>query len=251
MRETMAEQTQGDLVDEQGCKEGSASVSTGVAKLGCRRRLRYHICGEGQLLLLLHPAGASLDYWLPVMPLLAAHKFCAIALNIPDDNSEPHSGPSLHFLTETVIDAVDALGISVPFVAIGHQTGASIALLLAAAYPARVTRVICYGIPFLSTQDRQFAAYLQTQSGALAERGKQCWGSLAVASLDHTGLLSCVSQPTLCISGDNDPLQPGTMSTASRLVRGKYVHMAMSGICVVNEQTSAYVQNVVDFLLRM
>lgn len=245
-------QTSGRAECQPWCKD-SMSVTTGFAEIRQGLRLRYRKCGEGQLVVLLHPFGQSSDYWLQAMPLLAAHNFCTVAPDVPYDG-EPfglEKNLSLPAMTGIVLEVIGRLGASQPFVVVGHQSGASIALQLAAAYPASILRLILFGVPFLGPQERLLAAHLIGEGGALADQAKQCWGSLAVASLDHTALLSGAQQPTLCMSGDNDPLQLATMRAASRLVRGKYIHVGGSGVGVAHQQSAAYVQNVVEFLQKM
>jgi pimeloyl-ACP methyl ester carboxylesterase len=109
-------------------------------------QLHFRELGEGPPLVLLHKTPSSSIQYLRVMPLLA-QRFRTIALDTPGFgmSDPPPSEPTMAdygrimagFLDALELDAVDLLG---------HHTGASIAIELAATRPERVKRLVLGGV---------------------------------------------------------------------------------------------------------
>ena len=106
-------------------------------------RLHFVEQGEGAPILLVHGFGGSTFGWRHVMPLLAAgHR--VVAVDVPGFGFSDRS-PSLVLSqgrqAERMVSLLDHLGIA-RAVVIGHSMGGAIAQRLAAAFPARVERLV-------------------------------------------------------------------------------------------------------------
>lgn len=120
--------------------------------------LAYRRGGEGPPLLLIHGWGGSSRYWMGAFITLS-ERHDVIAIDLPGfGDSPPPRGPAtLLDLTAVTIAAADALGLGMLAVG-GHSLGASIALLLAAAQPARIARLamVSFGIPRTPEEEALF-----------------------------------------------------------------------------------------------
>jgi len=99
----------------------------------------------GTPLLLLHQTPRSVDEFAEVMPILA-REHRVIALDTPGYGCSDRvpGRPGVAGYARAVIDVLDSLGIE-RVIVVGHHTGAVIAVEMAAAYPARVERVVLSG----------------------------------------------------------------------------------------------------------
>jgi pimeloyl-ACP methyl ester carboxylesterase len=99
--------------------------------------------GEGPPVVLLHQTPRSWDEYRDVMPLLAARGYSAIALDTPGfGGSDPVPGePSIEAWARAAHEVLDALGVERCAV-VGHHTGGSIAVELAAQRPERVAALV-------------------------------------------------------------------------------------------------------------
>lgn len=105
--------------------------------------------GRGQPLLLIHGMFGDYRDWEPVLTPLAEH-YRVIAVDLPGFGQSA-AGPLRHhaqvtpaFFTIALTDLLDQLGIGAAAVA-GNSFGAQIAMSLALAHPARVTKLILVG----------------------------------------------------------------------------------------------------------
>src|SRR3954453_10485880 len=98
--------------------------------------------GSGPAVVLLHQTPRSWDEYRDVIPLLAASGRTAIAIDTPGfGDSHPVDEPSIHAWATAAHHALDALGVDTAAV-VGHHTGGSIAVELAAQRPERVSAVV-------------------------------------------------------------------------------------------------------------
>jgi pimeloyl-ACP methyl ester carboxylesterase len=99
--------------------------------------------GEGPAVVLLHQTPRSWDEYRDVMPLLAARGYSAIAIDTPGfGESAPIPGePSIHAWARAAHEVLDALEVHKCSV-VGHHTGGSIAVELAAQRPERVDALV-------------------------------------------------------------------------------------------------------------
>lgn len=116
----------------------------------------------GVPLLLLHQTPRSLDEFAEVMPLLARERR-VIALDTPGYGCSDRIGghPTIADYAGAFVQVLDALGIE-RVIAIGHHTGAVIAVEMAAAFPSRVERVVLSGPVYTDADGRaELAKYFK------------------------------------------------------------------------------------------
>lgn len=97
---------------------------------------------DGPAVLLFHQTPRSWDEYRDVLPLLGA-SFRAIAIDTIGfgDSSPAPWPPTIERWAETAVSVLDALGIERAHV-VGHHTGATTAMEVAAAFPERVDRLV-------------------------------------------------------------------------------------------------------------
>jgi len=112
--------------------------------------------GEGLAtpLLLLHQTPRSVDEFTEVMPILAADRR-VIAMDTPGYGCSDRvpGRPGVADYAAAALDVLDALGIG-RVVAVGHHTGAVIAVEMAAAWPDRIERVVMSGPVYMDAAGR-------------------------------------------------------------------------------------------------
>jgi pimeloyl-ACP methyl ester carboxylesterase len=107
-------------------------------------RVRYLEQGRGPSVVLLHGFASSLDTWKSVQPELARrHRTLSLDLKGFGWTDRPEGDYSPRAQAELVRALMDQRGID-RAVIVGHSWGASIALELALAHPARVQRLALY-----------------------------------------------------------------------------------------------------------
>ncbi len=109
-------------------------------------QLHFRELGSGPALLLLHKTPSSSIQYTRAMPLLASG-FRAIALDTPGFGmSDPTpEQPAMEDYGQIVGQFLDALDLESVHL-VGHHTGASIAIELAARHPERVSRLVLAGV---------------------------------------------------------------------------------------------------------
>jgi pimeloyl-ACP methyl ester carboxylesterase len=116
----------------------------------------YRELGEpGPAVLLLHETPWSSQQYAKVKPLIAAAGYRSIAPDTPGYGASPAplAQPTLAEYAAQMIALLDALNIKSVTLA-GDHTGAAIAIAMAARYPAKVDRIILYGVPLYSPEQR-------------------------------------------------------------------------------------------------
>ena len=110
-------------------------------------RVRYVDSGgpaEQPAVVLLHGFASSLDAWEPVRPTLeATHRVIALDMKGFGWSSRPEGDYSPAAQAQLVFQLLDELGVKRAAV-VGHSWGASVALAMALAQPARVSRLVLY-----------------------------------------------------------------------------------------------------------
>ncbi|MFN8534445.1 MAG: alpha/beta hydrolase [Dehalococcoidia bacterium] len=117
--------------------------------------IHYREDGAGPPLVLLHRTAESGQQFDDVLPCLA-RGFRAVATDTPGfgDSAAPSSPPGIDGYAKNLVEALDALGITRTHL-LGHRTGASIAVEVAAQYPERVDRLVLSGCPDYTDEERQ------------------------------------------------------------------------------------------------
>jgi len=119
---------------------------------------RIHIAaaGSGAPVLLLHQTPRSWDEYRDVLPLLGRH-YRAIAMDTVgygDSDPLPDGGASIENWAKAAHQLLDALNIRRAAV-VGHHTGASIAIEIAAAYPQQVAALVLSASPYVDAARRE------------------------------------------------------------------------------------------------
>jgi pimeloyl-ACP methyl ester carboxylesterase len=105
-------------------------------------RVRFHLAGEGPVVVLLHGIASTADTWAPVVDALAVHH----TVLAPDllghgASAKPRGDYSLGAYACGVRDLVTALGVERATV-VGHSLGGGIAMQFAYQFPERVERLV-------------------------------------------------------------------------------------------------------------
>lgn len=112
-------------------------------------QIHYLSAGEGDPIVLLHATSDAATMWEPVLPVLAARGYRAIALDIPGsgNSSLPGTQPDGAKFGAYLAQAADALGLD-RFHVLGHHLGASLGAQMIAQLPeGRVRTFSVYGWP--------------------------------------------------------------------------------------------------------
>ena len=129
------------MMDEQTGWSDGESAFEGV-------RLHYGRGGRGSPVLLLHGVTDNGRCWGRTATALAAtHDVVLLDQRGHGHSSAPESGYELTNLADDAAGLIDALGIGQAAV-VGHSLGARVALTLAAAHPALVSRLVLEDPPF-------------------------------------------------------------------------------------------------------
>jgi pimeloyl-ACP methyl ester carboxylesterase len=100
--------------------------------------------GDGPAVVLVHGFSSSLDIWTPIVKRLArSHRVLAIDLKGFGWTGRPEGDYSPAAQAQLVWKVLDARGVT-DVAVVGHSWGASVALAMALAQPARVRRVALY-----------------------------------------------------------------------------------------------------------
>jgi len=250
-------------------------------------QVHYRTEGTGSPLLLLHQSVCSSDEYSRVIPFLSKD-YHVIAMDTlgfggSDKPPRPYKIPDY---ARSVVSFLDALGIDEANV-VGHHTGASIAVELAAAYPQRVHKLVISGCPFHGERNVSlFPGYVEafkpleiTADGAYMQqiweklqictpedrpdiryevaveyfkagaRGEEAhWASKFFDTRPRLPLIKC---PTLVLSGRKD-LFPSTVEEVRELIpeaKSLIIEGERTGIPILRESPQAFAEAVLGFFL--
>jgi pimeloyl-ACP methyl ester carboxylesterase len=234
----------------------------------------------GTPLLLMHQTPRSIDEFREVIPLLAvSHR--VIAVDTPGYGcSDPVEGqPTVGDYAGAMVQVLDALGVE-RVVAVGHHTGAVIAVELAAAAPERVERVVLSGPVYTDAAGRAELApffrqwYVQPDGSHLLEKWRKLheWlprpdlvqrflvdllvagevseqGHFAVAEYRMEDRLPDVRCPALLLYASEDPFASPERAAALRAAFRPCREVTVdAGVFVANENPAAFARAVLDYL---
>ncbi len=195
--------------------------------------LHYLDNGQGEPLILLHSGGMSSAEWAPQQALLARY-FRVIS---PDHLGHGRSPMLAERLTvadmgRAVLELMDELQLSAAHL-VGSSLGGAVALWLAVHAPKRVSRLVLYRIGYRKDEitgagTRRMADPAYWRSVGMhqwlsglhqPQGGPDAWQrvilrvaeALDPATSDHAHTLEVlrgISQPTLLVVGDRDPVAP-------------------------------------------
>jgi pimeloyl-ACP methyl ester carboxylesterase len=231
-------------------------------------------------LLLLHQTPRSVDEFAEVLPILARERR-VIALDTPGYGcSDRVTGrPTVADYARAVVDVLDSLKID-RVIVVGHHTGAVIAVELAAAYQARVERVVLSGPVYTDANGRAelakfFKQWEISPDGAhLADKWRKMheWlprpelvqrfvvdlfragteseqGHFAVADYRMEDRLPLVRCPALLLYGSRDPFATAERAGALRAAfTPSEEAVVVGGVFAANENPEGYARAVLDYV---
>jgi pimeloyl-ACP methyl ester carboxylesterase len=122
--------------------------------------------GGGDPLVLIHGLATTREIWSQVVPALALTRR-VIALDVPGFGESAPAGPGfeLEAVAERIARGLAARGVEAPFDLVGHSLGAGIALILAAARPRSVRRLILVAPAGLAAVPRPASLLISAAAG--------------------------------------------------------------------------------------
>ena len=246
-------------------------------------QVHYVTEGSGEPLLLLHQTAISSDEYMKMIPILAK-SYRVIALDtLGYGKSDLPSRPyEIADYAKSVVNFVKALGISKTSI-VGHHTGASIAVEVAAAYPEVVDKLIVSGCPHYTPEMREqrlnnprfrpmeikedgshimtkweaFSALAPTASletcqtsfvnymiaGTRAEDAHQ-----AVFRYESERRLPLIKSPTLLLSGSRDTFYDRLEATKSLIPRCRTMVIEGGGAFIALDMPEEFAQAIIDFM---
>ena len=198
-------------------------------------RVRFHISGDGPLLVLLHGIASTADTWAPVATGLAAnHTVLAPDLLGHGASAKPRGDYSLGAYASGVRDLITALGHERATV-VGHSLGGGIAMQFAYQFPERVERLVLISSGGLGREVHPIlrASTLPGSEIVLALLGRR-WlrttGGAVGATLGRLGLRA---------GEDLAGVAAGLASLGDADARGAFVHTARAAIDPGGQRVSA------------
>lgn len=120
-------------------------------------QIHYRTEGSGEPLLLLHQVPMSSDEYSLMIPILEK-KHWVIAMDTPGygNSDKAPRKYQIEDYAQSVISFLNALEIEKTNI-VGHHTGATIAVEVAATYPERVDKLVLSGCPYYEDEKREVA----------------------------------------------------------------------------------------------
>lgn len=200
--------------------------------------LYYAVYGQGDPVILLHPALGNADDWASqIGPLSQEFQVIVIDLRGHGRSSGSDAPLSYRLMAEDVLHFIKGRKIKQPAI-IGWGDGATVGLELARRYPKRIGRFIAFGLAFNRTglqqrpdEEETFIQYvLQAQAeyarlsgnGAGFVRTLDQWEALWERAPDYTpDDLAALKVPTTIIAAEHDEwVRYEHMTEAARLIPG-------------------------------
>ncbi len=129
--------------------------------------VHYRDQGQGPAVVLVHGFAGSLEHWAGVAPALAAHhRVISLDLKGFGWTSRPEGDYSPAAQAQLVWHLLDKLGVG-DVAIVGHSWGASVALSMAVAQPARTRRVALYSAYVYDEQVPGFFRWAQATNGSV------------------------------------------------------------------------------------
>jgi pimeloyl-ACP methyl ester carboxylesterase len=249
-------------------------------------QIHYAQCGPpgAAAVLLLHQTPRSWTEFRSVLPLLG-QRYCAIAMDTAGFGASTRlqGQASIERWAQAAVFLLDALRITRAHV-VGHHTGGVIAIELAAAYPARVDKLVLSSTPFTDAAFRRERAErapidevtIRADGSHLAElwQRRQPYypadrpellhafvcdalkvidrleeGHHAVARYRMEEQIDRVDQPVLVIRAGRDPFAaPHAQALCARLPQARLVEIADGMVALPDQLPEAFSAAVLDFL---
>lgn len=249
-------------------------------------QIHYAECGPRAAtpVLLLHQTPRSWAEYRSVLPLLG-RRYRAIAMDTAGfgASTRPRGEASIERWAQAAAALLDALGIARAHV-VGHHTGGVIAIELAAAYPARVDKLVLSSTPFTDATFRRERAErapidevaTRADGSHLADlwRRRQPYyppdrpellhaflcdalkvidrleeGHHAVARYRMEERIDRIAQPVLVIRAGRDPFAaPHAQALCARLAQARLVEIADGMVPLPEQLPQEFAAAVLDFL---
>jgi len=239
--------------------------------------------GSGEPILLLHQTPRSFEEYSQIIPILArSYRVVAMETLGYGYSDNPPREYEVEDFARSVVSFLNATGIKKTSI-VGHHTGASIAVEVAAAYPERVEKLIVSGLPFWEPEKwRQFFAdlgsrlrppaddglflidiwnlarsfsphakpelLLKTTARSLDARTKPYDAHNAVAWYDVKPRLPLIKAPTLLISGSEDFFLDLPEPIKSLIPRCQTQVIEGTGVNICLEKPDEFAQAILEFL---
>ena len=246
-------------------------------------QVHYQTEGNGEPLLLLHQTAMSSDEYCPVIPILAKnYKVIAMDTLGYGKSDAPPRQYQIEDYARSVFSFLDALGITKASI-MGHHTGASIAVEMAALLPERVDKLVLSGCPYYKpeagiahltdgiakpmeiTEDGshitkvwEMAKTYSTQQNPkiwheiflnwmiAGERGEE--GHFAVFMYRVEQRLPLIQSPTLIMSGDVDLFYKRVELIKSLVPQNRVAILEKGGAFVALEKPVEFAEIILDFM---
>jgi len=247
-------------------------------------QIHYAAAGQGKPVLLLHQSPRSWDEYRDVLPLLG-RKYRAIAMDtIGFGDSYRFKGEaSIEVFARGVIQLMDALTIRRASI-VGHHTGGVVAVEVAAAYPARVEKLVLSSTPYVDAEDRErrktrppideveekpdgshltelwqrrMPFYPKSRPDLLRRfvlDALKVWedveaGHRAVNRYRMEERAPLIQAPALVLAGTDDPFSFPRMNPLSQAIRGSITAEIQGGMVpMVDQMPEEFAKAVMDFL---
>ncbi|HEX9721966.1 MAG TPA: alpha/beta hydrolase [Candidatus Paceibacterota bacterium] len=189
--------------------------------------INYKIAGIGQLILILHGWGSSVERWAKVQDMLGAKGHRVIVLDLPGFGKTPAPGAvwGVQEYAEFVNRFAQNLGLE-KFVLVGHSFGGQIAVQFAVTHPEKTEKLVLVAAAAIRHEPGRKAKVLAAIAGVTPRPVKKVV-SLTLTRSDYaraqgimkdimkkvitqdlSAKLSKIQAPTLIIWGDNDKDTP-------------------------------------------
>lgn len=196
-------------------------------------KLHYTATGEGEALILLHSGGMAGEEWKPQIPAFAK-RFRVIVPDQLGHGRSPMQGDKLAIgdIGRAVIELMDELDIDKAHL-VGSSMGGAVALWLTVNHPQRVDKLVLFRVGYRKSEashqetrdmgdpdywksvglEKWLSRLHEPQGGPEAWKTviKRVGEALDPATSDHNHdleTLKKITQPTLIIDGDRDPVAP-------------------------------------------
>jgi len=246
-------------------------------------QIHYRAEGSGEPLLLLHQTPFSSDEYSEVIPILAkSYRVVAMDTLGYGNSDKPPQGYQIEDYARSIVNFLDALDIRTTNV-VGHHTGATLAVELAATYPERVDKLVLSACSLYNPEERKaflnnprFTPMEITEDGSfLMKQWKKCWATsphmtleiaykIFVANMmagprlhdahyaafryEKEPKLPLIKSPTLLMVGTEDIFYNKLEAVKSLIPRCRTKVIRGAGNVVTLEKPREFAQAILDFL---
>jgi len=245
-------------------------------------QVSYRMEGSGEPLLLLHQTPMASEYSQMIPILAKSYRVIAMETLGYGYSDNPPREYEVEDFAKSVANFLSAIGINKASI-VGHHTGSSIAVEVAASYPDRVDKLIISGVPLWEPERwEQYFVEVASHLKPPAEDGLfllDWWNLLrnfsskatpefllkpvaliidgatkpydvhnAVARHKIKERVSLIKSPTLFISGSEDMFLDKLDALQSLVPRSKTLVIEGGGVLICFEKPDEFAQAIIDFM---